>query len=86
MGNNFRFGTEGFRFAENRPSYDLTGMNGLDVFRQGIASYGARDTLGTLLSDPQRRGVVGVLQQPARDVRGQLHRLPRRAPTRTSRP
>ena len=52
MGNNFRFGTEGFRFAENRPSYDLTGMNGVDVFQHGIASYGARDTLGTLLSDP----------------------------------
>jgi iron complex outermembrane receptor protein len=52
MGNNFRFGTEGFRFAENRPSYDLTGMNGVDVFRQGVASYGARDTLGTLLADP----------------------------------
>jgi len=49
---NFRFGTEGFRFAENRPTYDVMGMNGIDVFRQGIASYGARDTLGTLLNDP----------------------------------
>jgi iron complex outermembrane receptor protein len=52
MGNNFRLGTEGFRFAENRPSYDLTGMNGVDVFRQGIASFGARDTLGNALNQP----------------------------------
>ena len=45
----FRFGTEGFRFADtSRTIYDPNDPN---VFQNGIASYGARDTLPNLLVD-----------------------------------
>jgi iron complex outermembrane receptor protein len=48
-GQPFRFGTEGFQFADtNRTIYDPTNPN---VFLNGIQSFGARDTLQTLLVD-----------------------------------
>ena len=46
----FRFGTEGFRFADtDRTIYDPNDPN---VFQNGIKSYGARDTLPQLLVSP----------------------------------
>lgn len=50
MGMPFRFGTEGFRYLENRPTFDVAGMNAGSVFSAGIGQYGVRDTLGTGLA------------------------------------
>lgn len=50
MGMPFRFGTEGFRYLENRPTFDVGGMNAGSVFSAGIGQYGVRDTLGTGLA------------------------------------
>jgi iron complex outermembrane receptor protein len=48
-GQQFRFGTEGFQFADtNRTIYDPNDPN---VFQNGIGSYGKRDTLPQLLVD-----------------------------------
>ena len=49
-GQPFRFGTEGFRFADtDRTIYDPNDPN---VFKDGIKTYGARDTLPQLLVSP----------------------------------
>jgi iron complex outermembrane receptor protein len=45
-GQTFRFGTEGFKFADDgRTIFDPTGQIKSDVFFNGVARFGARDTL-----------------------------------------
>jgi iron complex outermembrane receptor protein len=49
-GQQFRFGTEGFQFADSgRTIYDPTGQIKSNVFLNGISRFGARDNLQTLL-------------------------------------
>ena len=49
-GQPFRFGTEGFRFADTERT--IYNPNDPNVFQNGIKSYGARDTLPQLLVSP----------------------------------
>jgi iron complex outermembrane receptor protein len=50
MGQTFRFGTEGFQFADSgRTIFDPTGQIKSNVFLDGIKSFGARDNLQTLM-------------------------------------
>jgi iron complex outermembrane receptor protein len=69
FGNGGRFGTEGFKYAqEDRTIYDLSPTASLqqrvDAFLNGIKSFGARDTVPQMLcADPPAPG-AGEAQQP----------------------
>jgi iron complex outermembrane receptor protein len=68
-GNNSRFGTEGFRPTyRDRPSYVLppnsTAEQRVNFFLDGIASFGARDTLPQELCNDPPAAAPGQEQQP----------------------
>jgi iron complex outermembrane receptor protein len=68
-GNNSRFGTEGFRPTyRDRPSYVLppnsTAEQRVNFFLDGIASFGARDTLPQELCNDPPQAAPGQEQQP----------------------
>jgi iron complex outermembrane receptor protein len=78
-GNNSRFGTEGFRPTyRDRPSYVLppnsTAEQRVNFFLDGIASFGARDTLPQQLCNDPPEAAPGQEQQPrvAPDATGSL--------------
>jgi iron complex outermembrane recepter protein len=69
VGNNSRFATEGFRPAyRDRPTYELppnsTAEDRVNLFLDGIASFGARDTFPQEICNDPPAAVAGQPQQP----------------------
>jgi len=56
-----RFGTEGFRYRGlDRDNYDVAGRDPLDVFLEGVASFGARDELPSAICNAAPAGDTGA--------------------------